>query len=55
MKILKQLLEKLACKHNWYEQQRFNNMANSIDHKIPSKIKIIYICKKCGKFKKIET
>ena len=49
--ILKQMLSKLACMHDWKLEKaiRWYNDDNE-----PVAYTHIYICKKCGKFKKIE-
>jgi hypothetical protein len=47
----KQFLEKLACKHEW-ENIESIEVRYIINDNITN-LKYLYLCKKCGKFKKI--
>lgn len=51
-KLLTQLLEKWACKHEWVTYQKCD-VYDEFSRKIPSHLEFILICKKCGKIKKI--
>lgn len=53
MKWLNELLSKWSCHHEW-EFEHQNEVYNNENDKFPYKIKKLYICKKCGKFKKIK-
>lgn len=49
--MLKQILEKLFCKHKWQQYKEVEVRTESIE-----KWHIFhFICKKCGKFKKIKS
>lgn len=54
--MLKQLLEKLLCKHIWEEKYVFSGYKSNIkkDGEIPKSVTIILTCQHCGKIKKIE-
>ena len=51
-KLLTQLLEKWACKHEWVTYQKCD-IYNEFSGEIPSRLEFILICKKCGKITKI--
>ena len=53
MSFIKDLVSKISCHHSWEEVKLIRSFIDSND-KIPARIDIIYICKKCGKFKKIK-
>lgn len=44
--IIKQIFEKLACKHDWH-------CAAKVEFKETSGANMLYVCNKCGKMKKI--
>lgn len=50
--LIKQLLLKLCCLHD-YEKVWRNNVYISAGDTLPYKIKFLYKCKKCGKFKQV--
>ena len=53
-KLLKQIFEKIACKHKWEIRQRTKvDLQNERGKIIEYYHRTIYICKKCGKFKYI--
>lgn len=50
---LNELLSKWSCRHEWQEINKTQVYdGNKFD--LPVEISITYICKKCGKFKKIK-
>lgn len=49
MNIIKQIINKWFCCHEWEKLERVDICSNTL----PSIITIYYCCKKCGKFKKI--
>lgn len=53
MKILKQILEKLACKHKWRVHYQISIYAPFSIHGRPETIRQTLICAKCGKIEKI--
>lgn len=50
--LLKRILEKLACNHNWKLKTTYRKFEDPND-KMPIKIIDYYVCTKCGKIKKI--
>ena len=50
--MIKELIEKWACKHDWKELYKVNEYWSS-NSKLPCETKIILVCKKCGKIKRI--
>lgn len=52
-KALIKLVEKWACCHEWENRHITRSYKNDYD-KMPSKVELTLICKKCGKIKKIE-
>ena len=53
MEKIKNLFNKLLCLHSWKLEQKHNVYAYE-DDKFPTYEKRLYICEKCGKFKKVE-
>lgn len=49
MNIIKQIINKCFCCHEWEKLERVDMYSNTL----PSIITIYYCCKKCGKIKKI--
>lgn len=47
-KIFEQLIEKICCKHHWKLEDEWTsqNFITTVGYKL-------YVCEKCGKFKKI--
>lgn len=54
MKYIKAILEKLCCKHEWEERYKWDVDYYFDGTKYKSATKILYCCKKCGKFKIIK-
>lgn len=54
--MIKELLEKLLCKHEWYVHHRTEVFGDGFgkDTDLPTSFEDILICKKCGKIKKIK-
>lgn len=50
-KLLNDLIEKLCCKHDWKEYERWS-VSTDIGGRYTC---ILFICKKCGKMKKIKS
>ncbi len=53
-----QILEKLACKHQWETFSRtkiYENHNDPAEGKLPTRSIYIFVCKNCGKIKKIST
>ena len=51
--IIKKLLEKWSCKHDW-ELFKHIKVYDEFSNDIPCGHKYIFICKKCGKIKRIK-
>jgi len=52
MKVILKLLEKWACKHEWVNRGDYKIAYKNCE--LLKEIKIIYICKKCGKIEIIK-
>jgi hypothetical protein len=50
--IIKYIIRKLFCPHEWEFKREFNFFEEG--DSVPANKIIIYICKKCGNFKKIK-
>lgn len=51
--LIKGLLQKLSCKHDW-ELIETTRVFDEFSGNLPAYRKHLYVCKKCGKFKKIK-
>lgn len=51
--MIKELIEKWTCKHDWKEPYQVNLYRSKNGKTKRCKSMIIYVCKKCGKIKKI--
>ena len=52
MNMIKQIINKWFCCHEWTKLERVDTYSNT-NATLPTIITIYYCCKKCGKFKKI--
>lgn len=52
-KLLFQLLEKWACKHEW-STYRKADVYDEFGDRFPIYAKYMFICRKCGKIKKVK-
>ena len=52
-KLLFQLLEKWACKHEWSTCRKVN-VYDEFDERLPVYTKYMFVCRKCGKIKKVK-
>ena len=50
--MIKELFEKLCCKHKWYKHQRVHILERGYEN--PTGYEDTLICKKCGKIKKVK-
>lgn len=50
---IKNILLKLSCLHEWELRRRVYTYEDE-SCKYPYKCEILYVCRKCGKFKKIK-
>jgi len=50
-KLLGRMFEKLFCLHDWEETHDVKVYGNREDP--PTKIVCVYLCRKCGRFKKL--
>lgn len=50
--LFKKWLEKLACKHEWVEIKKLLVWGDS--NKYPKYYIYVFVCSKCGKFKKVK-
>jgi len=51
--MFKELFEKLCCKHDWKFIKEVKYYDDNDRGELPSYCKILYCCKKCGKFKQV--
>lgn len=52
--MIKNLFKKLFCCHEWEQVRRINVYKDDDKESLPVRFILLYCCKKCGKFKKIE-
>jgi hypothetical protein len=52
--MIKNLFKKLCCCHEWEQVRRINVYKDDNEENLPVRFILLYCCKKCGKFKKIE-
>ena len=52
--MIKNLFKKLCCCHEWEQVRRINVYKDDNEKNLPVRFILLYCCKKCGKFKKIE-
>lgn len=58
IELIKQILKKWGCMHNWDVYQTIKIYASikisRVENEIPTGVTQTLLCKKCGKFKKIK-
>jgi hypothetical protein len=54
IELIKVLIEKWACMHDWKCISKTEVFIND-DDKIPAYNKYLFCCKKCGKFKRVKS
>jgi len=52
--MIKMLVAKWLCLHEWNLEKRLNKFEDA-HGTIPIRIDLLFICKKCGKFRKIRS
>lgn len=52
-RIIQQIVDKLFCLHE-YEEKHYRNVMGQESDTLPLCTKVTYICKKCGKIKRIK-